>query len=628
MNIELSSLPGLVYWKDCESKIMASNLSFAKQLGYPEISTLVGKTLKEITWTTEVAAYIAQTDQTVLTCETEITHEEIFKHANGNPITLLTSKRALYNDQRQLIGIICSCHDITLQQAKQTAAEKYRDQAENSNKAKSAFLACMSHDLRTPLNAINGMAQILRTQSLNPEHMDFIDDILVSCQVLKSLIDDILNLSKIESNQLEFNEEPLDLKLLSTEIISQLTFLAEQKDITLLLSYNDEVPRFLMGDSRRLRQIFMNLLGNAIKFTSNGKIILSIELIKIEADWVEIQIAVEDSGIGIPQEKISNVFEKFYQVETDQKREGSGIGLSIVEHLVSKMEGKTHVNSYLGRGSTFWCSLKLRRQIDSNQLSSWKKTSKETLIFIIDHYQPRAEYLQKTIDTNNTIYANSKTIFEMLQKTSKLFILFMIHEDILQEDQDFINKLLNQNLKHKIIIYGNYSKPRIAPHKHISEYISIPIDQSELIGILLNLYHKLHQENTGQLTLTYKTIYKPKILLVEDNPINQKVLTIMLNHRNCDVKTASSGQQAIALTKTNSFNLIFMDIGLPDMHGFEVARHLLSEKYFDNTVPIIALTGYTSEEDKKTCLAAGMREVITKPINDSDLVRILATYLT
>lgn len=632
MKFELASLPGLVCQKDRESNIVDCNPHFASHLGFASPNDLIGQTPENIAWNNHAAERIIQTDKLVITNSAEHTGEEIYKHANGDIVKFFTSKQPLLDDDGNVIGLLCLCHDITFIKTKQIEAEIEREKAEAANKAKSAFLACMSHDLRTPLNAINGMAQILRTQNLIPTHAEFVNDILASCLVLKSLIEDILNLSKIESNQLEFAEEPIDLRLLANDVISQLSFLADQKNIALVLAYNDEVPRFLIGDSRRIRQILMNLIGNAIKFTHDGQILLAIEPIKIDADSVEFQIAVEDSGIGIPQERISSVFEKFYQVETFQKHEGTGLGLSIVEHLVSKMDGKIQVNSQLGKGSIFWCSLKLKRQVDTRQRAEWEDVANQFMVLVVDNQIRRAEQLERLIGTDNIVHADQEISLSLLQNQNqeKPFLIIMLHESILAYDTDFIDTFLLQHpdQQPKFLVYGELTDHKLFDNKTVDEFISTPIDDTELIGVMLALYKKFNEENASKTVLKFKSSQTPKILLVEDNPINQKVIRIMLSNQGCNVEVASNGQQAKDHAHSNGFDLIFMDLGLPDITGLEVTRNLYAEGIFNTKTPIIALTGHVSEEDKTSCFDAGMADFLTKPINEHELLQVLIKYLT
>lgn len=629
MNIQLSKLSGLVYLKDSHSRIIDCNAAFAAQLGYRETENLTGKNFCEFAWNSQAAERILETDRLVLTNSNEHTEEEVLKHLNGKYIHLYTSKKPLFDDLDNLIGILCICHDITSIRAEQIEANIERDKAKTANRAKSSFLACMSHDLRTPLNAINGMAQILRRQHLTEAYKDLVNDILSSCQVLKSLIEDILNLSKIESNQLEFAEEPVDLRSLAQKVIAQLSFLAKEKNVALLLTYDEQVPRFVMGDSRRIRQVLMNLIGNAIKFTHDGQIILAIEPIHITVDSAELQIAVEDTGIGIPKEKVGRVFEKFFQVETKQKHEGTGLGLSIVEHLVNKMGGELEVNSQSGKGATFWCSLKLNRQTDSLQRAEWEHVAKHFMVLIIDNDMNRAEQIKQFIRTDNIICSDQTEALSLSQGQKKPFFIIMIHESILSQDKKFIEALLkNQNnLKPKFLIYGESITKKLYQNELIDEFLTIPAHQDELIGTLISIYTKVKNENILENKIIFRKNLTPKILLVEDNPINQKVIKIMLNNHGCDIQIASNGKQALNLS-TNDFDLIFMDLGLPDASGLDITKSILADKNFNQKTPIVALTGHVSEQDRQDCYKAGMSDFITKPINEADLVQVLVKYLT
>ena len=630
----LEMLPGLVYIKDSQSVIEDCNSHFASCLGYADRSEVIGLSMDELAWNEKTAKRMTDNDRAVTDNGGEHTEEEPLKRKDGSVVRLLTSKRSLTDDQGNITGVLCIAHDVTRIRKQQMDAEKEKEAAVSANQAKSAFLACMSHDLRTPLNAVYGMAQILRTQNLLPPHQELVNDILSSCQILHSLVDDILNLSKIESNQLEFAEEPIDLRLIGNEVVAHLNFLAEQKNIALILAYNDEVPRFLVGDARRIKQVLMNLIGNAIKFTQDGQILLAIEPIDITPAHVEFQIAVEDTGIGISDEKINSIFDTYYQVEdSGAKHEGVGLGLSIVEHLVSKMDGGIQVNSQPGKGATFWCSLKLKRQPDTKQRSAWEAVAHNFNVLVVDNHARRAEFIETLVGTKNIVHADQETALSLLQNQNpdKPFLIALIHDKILSYDKHFLKAFLDQcpDSKPKVVAYGRLTSDAVIKNKQIDEFLAMPIHDVEIIGILLSLHKKVLLEKQNNVELKLENNKIPRILVVEDNPLNQKVVKILLTNHGCDVEIAQTGSEAKKKALNgNPFDMIFVDFGLPDISGLDVSRDLLKNEKFDKNIPIIAMTGNGTEEDVKKALDAGMRELLTKPVCENELVQILVKYMS
>ncbi len=631
-NKHLNELPGIIYWKDTSLCLQGCNDAFANLLGYSSPKDILELTLSDLT-DEKNQKKIQQNDSEILTLNYSCQHKESFQHKNGNIKHILFAKKPRYDQDNKIIGIIATGTDVTELYKKQIALETTCEKALAAAQAKSKFLACMSHDLRTPLTAIIGLAQILRTQDLLPTHQEFINDILSSGEILKSLIDDILDLAKIEADQIEFSEEPFDLRTLVDDTISQLKFLAEQKSLKLILTYNESVPRFLLGDFRRIKQILINLIGNAIKFTAQGHVLLAIDAIEHDSEKVTLQISVEDTGIGIAKEKIHNIFTRFYQIKPNytEKMQGSGLGLAIVKYLVKKMHGEISVNSQKGKGSIFFCKLTLKQQKENVQLVEWLNFSDKFNFLVIDNDIKRAKFMVNKISAHNIVHANNSLALSLIQNQNKEkpYQVILINDQALVDNKNFTKQLLSLSnaITPCIIVYGEpNNKVLFDSHNEIFDFLNTHLKSPEIIGILTKACQHMQEQTSNKAkAIKLERIPEPSILLVEDNPINQKIINIMLKKHGCKVDIANCGEKALQLASDN-YNIIFMDIGLPDISGIDVTARLLKENIIKKT-PVIALTAHASENDRSLCISAGMKDFISKPISDKKLTTILLRYL-
>lgn len=388
-----------------------------------------------------------------------------------------------------------TCKDVSKDVLHRQELQNEKIKAELANQAKADFLAKMSHEFRTPLNAILGISQIMATKNLTPEMQEYVNLINQSGQNLASFVNDILDFAKLEIGELSFSSDPIDLHLLASQVMNSFSYQASEANIKLKLDYAASVPKLVIGDAKRIRQILTNLLSNAMKFTDEGMINLSVTCKKQNDHLGVFHVSVQDTGIGISENNFKFIFEKFGQVpSTHQRRhQGTGLGLSIVKELVERVGGTVSVESTFGKGSTFSFTMPLQLQ------------------------------------------------------------------------DSMLENLLPANMKS--------AKPDLPQQK-------------------LNL----------------------NLLLVEDNITNQKIAKIMLEGIGCEVDIVNNGEEALSrLRHTHAYDTILMDIGLPDMDGYEVANMIRKNDLFKK-IPIIAMTAHAIECDKQKCLTSGMNDVIIKPI--------------
>lgn len=428
------------------------------------------------------------------------------RHANGEIRWIKDTNFPIRNEAGELLGYAGIADDITEDALREQELRDAKERAENANRAKSDFLAMMSHELRAPLNAILGMAQILRPSSLDEAQRDQVEVIETSGHNLLSLLNDILDFAKLEMGKLSFRNENVDLLSLLRKIQLDLSQAAKEKRLDLRLEIDEELPRYIKGDPKRIRQILTNLVSNAIKYTQIGHVVLQAIYEERDNQNGNFIFVVKDSGIGIPRNKLDTVFQRFQQIDSvySRKHEGVGLGLAIVKELIERMGGSISVSSEMGLGSTFTCILPLQLQIR-----------------VADYLaEPAAEY---------------KTSAQLFQQ------------------------------------------------------------------------------------------FDARVLVVEDNLINQKVASALLQQLGCVVDIVDNGEAALRKFQ-DGYDLIFLDIGLPDMDGFAVGAKMRELEEEGEHIPIVALTAHVFAQDRKRCFDVGMDEVMAKPVMREDLIAVLRRW--
>ena len=504
----IAVMPGNVYWMNKEGIYLGCNDNEARAVGLSSRKEIIGKRNIDIPGFVipealdPVNKEVMEGGKTILIEEPAVLHD-------GTQATFLSNKVPLRDSHNEIIGMVGISFDITARKKAEQELKAAKEGAEAANKAKTEFLATISHELRTPLNGIIGMAQILTNQKLPAKLRDNVEDIFEASKHLLSLVNDMLDFAKLEAGEMNVVKESIDLKILVKEIADIMGYQAKSKGLDFIVDYPETVPDQVTSDSRAIKQILLNLLSNAIKFTEVGEISLQVSCIKKTANAAMLQIAVTDSGIGIPADKVSLIFERFKQLDSSLTRRysGTGLGLAITKQLVEKLGGKIGVETWLGKGSTFW--IKLKFQLPKKPMAT-------------------------------------------------------LHDE-------------NQSL----------------------------------------VSHKINQKNSQ---------YVARILLVEDNFLNQKVAKTFLEDLGCQVDIAESGHKVFELL-SQAYDLIFMDISLPDETGITIAEKIRGAEGVNKDVPIIALTAHVFDAERKSCFKAGMNDILTKPIMNDQLMEILNRWV-
>jgi len=515
--------------------------------------------------------------------------------------------------------------------------------AEAATKAKSNFLATMSHEIRTPMSGIIGMAHLLQSTRPNNQQREYIKALLDASKSLHALIDDILDFSKIEANKLYLQNAPFNLQQTINEVITVLSPNAECHSLELIVYIDPELPASVIGDSQRIKQIVFNLLGNAIKFTEKGEVVLTISEEKTEAndtqspvaEMITLRFNLIDTGIGISEEQQDHIFDSFTQAEELQihKFGGTGLGTTISKQLVECMGGKIGLSSVLGSGSHFWFSLPLAVAKKCQYRKKYKPLfmDKKTALLIHNKalYKTLTKYCRFFGFTINSFSTEVELINALQQavKQKHPFELLIVSSE---RDQELpfelvasINALDYSSYSVPKKIFLNYlnkdSDNKKSAHSLFDCCISKPVYFEQLADELLQLLVPETVSSKYMTKCNAENTLSLHVLIAEDEDINAMVLGSFLRDAGHSSKRVKDGAQAVAELAKNKYDIAFMDMHMPVMNGIDATRTWREQEAKESHIPIIALTANATKDDQQACLQAGMDDFMTKPITPERL---------
>lgn len=560
---------------------------------------------------------------------------------DGSRLTVHLVVTSILDHKGEIIGFVGIATDISFLKEMEISLMEERDKAKAASKSKSEFLANMSHEIRTPLNGVIGFSDLLMKSELNESQRKYMHMVNTSAHSLLDIINDILDFSKIEAGKLELNEEKTDIIQLCSQTIDIVKHQAHAKSLEILLDIAPDLNRYIYADPVRLRQILVNLLGNAVKFTLEGEVELKVRSVAGKNDEMLFAFSIRDTGIGIASQNIEKIFSAFDQEDasTTRKYGGTGLGITISNKLLSLMGSSLHVESEVGKGSTFSFKVRFRAEKDSTYIPQTKVNVKNVLL--VDDNANNLTILKDMLAVGGiktTLASNGIEALEILENHQNFDLAIVDYNMPYLSGTDLV-KQVRETLQ-----LGAEKLPVMLLHSSIDDEkliqacidldIRFNVTKPILSDDLFELLNNIHKTDTA-IALAEATNETDgfdstfNVLIAEDNPVNQMLAKTIIQKMlpNAAIILAENGLEAVKAFQTQSLDIIFMDIQMPEMSGFEATEKIRSIETPQTHIPIVAITARALVGEREECLKLGMNDYITKPINYETLQEIIRKHL-
>jgi len=647
------SLPLNMLIKDAQGRRVFANKTYL-EFHSLSLSDIVGKTDADL-FPEDLARKYSEDDTAILNTG-EIMHDVEEHQLPGEERRWIErTKSPLRDADGKIVGVQILFWDVTQRQRAQEELQEARETAEAASRAKSEFLATMSHEIRTPMNGIIGMTELVLDTNLTTSQREYLQMVQESGESLLAIINDVLDFSKIEAGQLELDPAPFNLRDSLEDTVRSLAMRAHGKGLELAIAIDPKAPRMLEADLGRLRQVVVNLVGNAIKFTHRGEVLLTVTSQSETKSHCTLSFSVRDTGIGIPADKRGYIFEEFQQADTSTTRSygGTGLGLAISSRLVGLMGGEIGVESEVGQGSTFHFTVTLPVSAaigDSHaqtEQTDLQHDLSDTAVLIVDDNETNCRILFELLNNwgmKPTVANNAHEAFDFLRNPTNgksAFDLVLLDVNMPEVDGfEFAGWVRKDEAvaKTPLVMLTSAGKSGDAVERsslNIAANLLKPIKQSELFDAIVaaldttslgeNMNDARQQEQHENAAAPLQSV---RVLLAEDNGVNQKLACGVLNKLGCQVTVVENGAKAVAAVSAQEFDAIFMDIEMPEMDGIDATVEIRRrEQGTKRHIPIIAVTANAMVADRVRCFEAGMDDYLSKPVRMEEIKTVLLKTL-
>ena len=658
----MDNTPDHIYFKDADSRFTMISAATARSFGFNDPSEVIGKTDFDF-FTEEHARPAFESEQEIMRTGLPVVDlEERETRLDGRETWASTTKLPRTDREGHIVGTFGISRDITAR--KQTERElreasaalegamaravELAAEADTANQAKSEFLANMSHEIRTPMNGVIGMIGLLLDTELDEDQRHYAETVRASGESLLDLLNDILDFSKIEAGSVELETLEFDLRVLLDDFAAMPALRAHEKGLEFICAVAPDVPAYLMGDPGRLRQVLLNLAGNALKFTQQGEISVRAGLVaETDADVV-VRFSVKDTGIGIAPEKQARMFEKFTQADASTTRRfgGTGLGLAISKRLVELMGGEIGVVSEEGRGSDFWFTVRLAKQPESEQAALPVAEISGAHILVVDDNETNREVLSAQLRAwgarPEAATDGPSALLELTRARDEgdQFVAAILDMQMPDMDGADLARAIkaDESLKHTRLLLmtslGQRGDARQMEEIGFAAYVVKPARQSDLHDSLATVLATSPISHGTRHIVTRHAVREMRrgavrILLAEDNVTNQQVALGILKKLGLGADAVGDGSEAITALETRPYDLVLMDVQMPKVDGLEATRRIRDPRsaVLHHRIPIIAMTAHAMQGDRDLCLKAGMDDYVTKPISPEALATALDRWL-